>query len=64
VWGQSYIDDVRTVDSMVKRLRSKLRSAGASADVIESSRERGYLLQAAALELQVVDEALDSRQEE
>jgi DNA-binding response OmpR family regulator len=64
VWGQSYIDDVRTVDSMVKRLRSKLRSAGASEDVIESSRERGYLLQAAALELQVVDEVLDSQQEE
>ncbi len=50
VWGQSYNEDVRTVDSMVKRLRSKLRDAGAPADLIESRRDRGYLLQPALLD--------------
>jgi DNA-binding response OmpR family regulator len=49
VWGQSYNDDVRTVDSMVKRLRGKLRDAGAPADLIEARRDRGYLLQPALL---------------
>jgi two-component system, OmpR family, response regulator RegX3 len=49
VWGQSYNDDLRTVDSMVKRLRGKLRDAGAPADLIEARRDRGYLLQPALL---------------
>jgi DNA-binding response OmpR family regulator len=44
VWGQSYNDDIRTVDSMIKRLRAKLRDVGAPADLIESRRDRGYLL--------------------
>jgi two-component system, OmpR family, response regulator VicR len=43
VWGQSFVDDVRTVDSMVKRLRRKLEDAGAPTELIESRRERGYL---------------------
>jgi DNA-binding response OmpR family regulator len=49
VWGHTYTDDVRTVDSMIKRLRSKLRDAGAPADLIESRRDRGYLLQPSLL---------------
>jgi DNA-binding response OmpR family regulator len=44
VWGHTYADDVRTVDSMIKRLRQKLRDAGAPSGLIDSRRERGYLL--------------------
>jgi DNA-binding response OmpR family regulator len=44
VWGHTYVDDVRTVDSMVKRLRSNLRDAGAPGELIESRRDRGYLV--------------------
>lgn len=50
VWGHSYTDDVRTVDSMVKRLRGKLRDAGAPGELIASRRNRGYLLQPELLE--------------
>ncbi len=49
VWGHAYNEDVRTVDSMVKRLRAKLRDAGAPPDLIESKRDRGYLLQPSLL---------------
>ncbi len=44
VWGQSFTEDERTVDSMIKRLRSRLREAGAPADLIVSRRDLGYCL--------------------
>jgi two-component system, OmpR family, response regulator VicR len=50
VWGATYTDDIRTVDSMVKRLRNKLEEAGAPRDVIESRRDRGYVLRADSLQ--------------
>jgi two-component system, OmpR family, response regulator VicR len=50
VWGHEYVDDVRTVDSMVKRLRQKLREAGAPNDLIDSRRDRGYLVRADLLD--------------
>lgn len=42
VWGQSYTGDLRSVDSMVKRLRSRLRAAGAPDDLIVGVRDVGY----------------------
>jgi DNA-binding response OmpR family regulator len=44
VWGYSFTDDVRTVDSMIKRLRASLREAGAPPELIASRRELGYCL--------------------
>jgi DNA-binding response OmpR family regulator len=44
VWGTDFTDDVRTVDSMVKRLRSRLKAAGAPAELISSKRDLGYCL--------------------
>lgn len=41
-WGYDYIGDTRAVDSAVKRLRAKLRSASPEADCIESVRGLGY----------------------
>jgi two-component system, OmpR family, response regulator VicR len=49
VWGTNFTDDVRTVDSMVKRLRTRLREAGAPADLIASRRDFGYCLDPAAV---------------
>ena len=48
VWATSFTDDVRTVDSMIKRLRARLRDAGAPADLIVSRRDLGYCLDPAA----------------
>jgi two-component system alkaline phosphatase synthesis response regulator PhoP len=42
VWGYDFAGDTRAVDSAVKRLRAKLRSACASADAIEAVRGVGY----------------------
>jgi DNA-binding response OmpR family regulator len=44
VWGTDFTDDVRTVDSMVKRLRTRLREAGAPEGLIVSRRDLGYCL--------------------
>jgi two-component system, OmpR family, response regulator VicR len=44
VWGTEFTDDVRTVDSMVKRLRSRLKAANAPAELIASKRDLGYCL--------------------
>lgn len=42
VWGYTYSGDTRTVDSVVKRLRAKLRAADPQADGIEAVRGIGY----------------------
>lgn len=44
VWGTSFTDDVRTVDSMVKRVRTRLREVGAPSELIVSKRDLGYCL--------------------
>ena len=44
VWGTDFTDDVRSVDSMVKRLRSRLKAANAPAELIASKRDLGYCL--------------------
>ncbi len=44
VWGTDFTDDVRTVDSMVKRLRSRLKACGAPGELIASRRDLGYCL--------------------
>jgi len=44
VWGYDYPGDARAVDSVVKRLRAKLRAAAAEADCIEAVRGVGYKL--------------------
>jgi len=44
-WGYDYVGDTRAVDSAVKRLRAKLRTASAEADCIESVRGLGYRIQ-------------------
>jgi two-component system alkaline phosphatase synthesis response regulator PhoP len=44
VWGYDYPGDARAVDSVVKRLRAKLRTAAAEADCIEAVRGVGYKL--------------------
>ena len=41
-WGYDFAGDTRAVDSAVKRLRVKLRTASASADAIEAVRGVGY----------------------
>ena len=47
--GHTYTGDVRSVDSMVKRLRSRLRAAGAPDDLIVGVRDVGYRISAAGL---------------
>jgi len=42
VWGYDYVGDTRAVDSVVKRLRAKLRDVSANADEIEAVRGLGY----------------------
>ena len=42
VWGYDFSGDTRAVDSVIKRLRAKLRAASTSADTIESVRGVGY----------------------
>jgi DNA-binding response OmpR family regulator len=42
VWGYDFVGDTRAVDSAVKRLRAKLRSAAPESDGIESVRGVGY----------------------
>jgi len=42
VWGYDYVGDTRAVDSVVKRLRAKLRDVSANADEIEAVRGIGY----------------------
>lgn len=49
VWGTDFTDDVRTVDSMVKRLRTRLRDAGAPDGLVASRRELGYCLDPAVV---------------
>jgi DNA-binding response OmpR family regulator len=49
VWGTDFTDDVRTVDSMVKRLRTRLREAGAPAELVSSRRDIGYCLDPAVV---------------
>lgn len=44
VWGYDYVEDVRVVDAVVKRLRAKLRAAAPESDVIETVRGVGYRL--------------------
>jgi len=44
VWGYDFAGDTRAVDSAVKRLRSRLRSADPQADNIEAVRGLGYKL--------------------
>ena len=41
-WGYDFAGDTRSVDSAVKRLRAKLRTASTSADAIEAVRGVGY----------------------
>ena len=41
-WGYDFIGDTRAVDSVVKRLRFKLRQASSEADGIEAVRGVGY----------------------
>ncbi len=42
VWGYDFAGDTRAVDSAVKRLRAKLRSASTAADRLEAVRGVGY----------------------
>jgi len=44
VWGYDFVGDTRAVDSVIKRLRAKIRAASGSADVIEAVRGVGYRL--------------------
>lgn len=43
-WGYDFAGDTRAVDSVMKRLRAKLRTASADADAIEAVRGVGYRL--------------------
>jgi len=43
-WGYDFVGNTRAVDSAVKRLRAKLRSASAEGDIIEAVRGIGYRL--------------------
>jgi DNA-binding response OmpR family regulator len=43
-WGYDFVGNTRAVDSAIKRLRAKLRSASADGDVIEAVRGIGYRL--------------------
>lgn len=42
VWGYDFAGDTRTVDSVIKRLRARLRSVDPQADGIEAVRGLGY----------------------
>ena len=42
VWGYEYLGDTRVVDSVVKRLRAKLRSHDPQADCLVAVRGIGY----------------------
>ena len=44
VWGYDYHDDLRIVDAVIKRLRSKLREATPEAEWIVTVRGVGYKL--------------------
>jgi len=44
VWGYDFAGDTRAVDSVIKRLRAKIRAASGSDDVIEAVRGVGYRL--------------------
>jgi two-component system response regulator VicR len=44
VWGYDYHDDLRVVDAVVKRLRSKLRQAAPDSEWIVTVRSVGYKL--------------------
>lgn len=46
VWGYDFPGDVRAVDSVIKRLRAKLRAVAVAADCIEAVRGVGYKLNA------------------
>lgn len=43
-WGYDFVGDTRAVDSAIKRLRAKLRTASPEADAIEAVRGVGYRL--------------------
>ncbi len=45
VWGYDYLGDARVVDSAIKRLRARLRQAGASTTLINTVRGVGYRLE-------------------
>ncbi len=45
VWGYDYYGDARAVDSVVKRLRAKLRESGGDSDVVSTVRGVGYRLE-------------------
>ena len=44
VWGYDYHDDLRVVDAVIKRLRSKLRRAAPDTEWIVTVRSVGYKL--------------------
>jgi len=44
VWGYDFVGDTRAVDSVVKRLRAKIRAVSGSDGVIEAVRGVGYRL--------------------
>jgi DNA-binding response OmpR family regulator len=44
VWGYDYVGDTRAVDSVVKRLRAKLRAADPQTDCVVAVRGVGYKL--------------------
>jgi DNA-binding response OmpR family regulator len=44
VWGYDYFGDTRTVDSAVKRLRSRLREIAPNAELVLTVRDLGYKL--------------------
>ncbi len=43
-WGYDFVGDTRVVDSLIKRLRAKLRAAKPEADSLEAVRGVGYRL--------------------
>ena len=43
-WGYDFVGDTRAVDSAIKRLRAKLRTANPEADSVEAVRGVGYRL--------------------
>ena len=45
VWGYDYHGDARVVDSAIKRLRARLKKAGASPSFIATIRGIGYRLE-------------------
>ncbi len=44
MWGYDYHDDLRVVDAVIKRLRSKLRQAAPDSEWIVTVRSVGYKL--------------------